>query len=36
MATQIKISAVQEIINDFKESSAAVLTEYRGLSVAQL
>ncbi|WP_372697008.1 50S ribosomal protein L10 [Arthrobacter sp. JSM 101049] len=36
MATQIKISAVEEITNDFKESSAAVLTEYRGLTVAQL
>ncbi|GAA1356808.1 50S ribosomal protein L10 [Arthrobacter rhombi] len=36
MATQIKISAVEEIINDFKESGAAVLTEYRGLTVAQL
>ena len=36
MATPIKVSAVAEITNDFKESNAAVLTEYRGLTVAQL
>jgi len=36
MATPNKVSAVAEITNDFKESTAAVLTEYRGLSVAQL
>jgi large subunit ribosomal protein L10 len=36
MATPSKVSAVEEITADFKESSAAVLTEYRGLSVAQL
>jgi large subunit ribosomal protein L10 len=36
MATPIKVSAVEEITADFKESNAAVLTEYRGLSVAQL
>jgi large subunit ribosomal protein L10 len=36
MATPSKVSAVAEITADFKESSAAVLTEYRGLSVAQL
>ncbi|GAA3698544.1 50S ribosomal protein L10 [Zhihengliuella alba] len=36
MATQSKITAVEEITADFKESNAAVLTEYRGLSVAKL
>jgi large subunit ribosomal protein L10 len=36
MATPSKVSAVAEITNDFKESTAAVLTEYRGLTVAQL
>ncbi|WP_028279651.1 50S ribosomal protein L10 [Arthrobacter sp. H5] len=36
MATPIKVSAVEEITNDFKDSNAAVLTEYRGLTVAQL
>ncbi|MBG6085370.1 50S ribosomal protein L10 [Zhihengliuella flava] len=36
MATPNKVAAVEETIADFKESSAAVLTEYRGLSVAQL
>lgn len=36
MATPTKVSAVAEITNDFKESNAAVLTEYRGLTVAQL
>ncbi|NJC23177.1 large subunit ribosomal protein L10 [Arthrobacter pigmenti] len=36
MATPTKVSAVDEITTDFKESAAAVLTEYRGLSVAQL
>ncbi|WP_299167053.1 50S ribosomal protein L10 [uncultured Arthrobacter sp.] len=36
MATPTKVSAVDEITTDFKESTAAVLTEYRGLSVAQL
>ena len=36
MATPSKVSAVAEITNDFKESNAAVLTEYRGLTVAQL
>ncbi|ASN21170.1 50S ribosomal protein L10 [Paenarthrobacter sp. CCNWLY172] len=36
MTTPSKISAVAEITNDFKESNAAVLTEYRGLTVAQL
>lgn len=36
MATPAKVAAVEEITNDFKDSTAAVLTEYRGLSVAQL
>jgi large subunit ribosomal protein L10 len=36
MATPTKVAAVDEITTDFKESNAAVLTEYRGLSVAQL
>ena len=36
MATPTKVSAVDEITTDFKESTAAVLTEYRGLTVAQL
>ncbi|BCW59746.1 large subunit ribosomal protein L10 [Paenarthrobacter nicotinovorans] len=36
MTTPSKVSAVAEITNDFKESNAAVLTEYRGLTVAQL
>jgi large subunit ribosomal protein L10 len=36
MATPAKVAAVEEITKDFQESTAAVLTEYRGLSVAQL
>jgi large subunit ribosomal protein L10 len=36
MATPTKVDAVGEITNDFKDSTAAVLTEYRGLTVAQL
>lgn len=36
MATPTKVSAVDEITTDFKDSTAAVLTEYRGLTVAQL
>ena len=36
MATPNKVAAVAEITNDFNESNAAVLTEYRGLTVAQL
>lgn len=36
MPTSEKISAVQEITQQFSESTAAVLTEYRGLSVAQI
>jgi len=36
MATQTKTAAIESITAEFKESTAAVLTEYRGLSVAQL
>ena len=36
MARNPKHSAVQEITEEFTSSSAAGLTEYRGLSVAQL
>lgn len=36
MAKPEKIDAVAEITNRFRGSSAAVLTEYRGLTVAQL
>jgi len=36
MTTPNKVAAVSEITTDFQESTAAVLTEYRGLSVAQL
>ncbi|MDR4532193.1 50S ribosomal protein L10 [Glutamicibacter sp. PS] len=36
MATPTKTVAIEEITTDFKESTAAVLTEYRGLTVAQL
>jgi large subunit ribosomal protein L10 len=36
MATPSKVAAVGEITTDFNESTAAVLTEYRGLTVAQL
>ncbi|QTF72313.1 50S ribosomal protein L10 [Arthrobacter woluwensis] len=36
MTTPNKVAAVSEITTDFNESTAAVLTEYRGLSVAQL
>ncbi len=36
MATPSKNAAIAEIKQDFTESTAAVLTEYRGLSVAQL
>ena len=36
MATPTKVTAVEEITTDFNESTAAVLTEYRGLTVAQL
>ncbi len=36
MATPNKVAAVEEITSDFNASNAAVLTEYRGLTVAQL
>jgi large subunit ribosomal protein L10 len=36
MPTQAKAAVIEEITSRFQESSAAVLTEYRGLSVAQL
>ncbi|WP_448615511.1 50S ribosomal protein L10 [Modestobacter sp. URMC 112] len=36
MPTQAKAAVIDEITSRFQESSAAVLTEYRGLSVAQL
>jgi large subunit ribosomal protein L10 len=36
MATQEKIAAVAEITDRFRVSSAALLTEYRGLTMAQL
>jgi len=36
MATPSKTAAIEEITADFNESTAAVLTEYRGLTVAQL
>jgi large subunit ribosomal protein L10 len=36
MAKPEKVGAVTEIVNRFQESSAAVLTEYRGLTVAQM
>ncbi|MCL9797384.1 50S ribosomal protein L10, partial [Frankia sp. AgKG'84/4] len=36
MATPEKAAAVAEIAEDFRSSTAAVLTEYRGLSVSQL
>ncbi|GAA1850392.1 50S ribosomal protein L10 [Myceligenerans crystallogenes] len=36
MARPDKAAAVAEIADKFRESNAAVLTEYRGLSVAQL
>jgi large subunit ribosomal protein L10 len=35
MATQAKVTAVAEIVENLRESNAAVLTEYRGLTVAQ-
>ena len=34
MATAEKIAAIAEIADQFRESGAAVLTEYRGLTVA--
>ncbi|TKJ21064.1 50S ribosomal protein L10 [Blastococcus sp. CCUG 61487] len=36
MPTQAKAAAIDEISQRFQNSSAAVLTEYRGLTVAQL
>lgn len=36
MATQNKIDAVAALAKDFRESDAAVLTEYRGLKVAEM
>ncbi|MDR1799580.1 MAG: 50S ribosomal protein L10 [Bifidobacteriaceae bacterium] len=36
MARPDKVAAVQEIAQQFADSNAAVLTEYRGLTVAQL
>ena len=36
MAKPTKVSAVAEIADQFRESSAAVVTEYRGLTMAQL
>ena len=36
MARTDKVAAVAELTEQFKSSSGAVLTEYRGLSVAQL
>src|SRR3712207_4266358 len=36
MATPAKIGAVAELTEEFRNSNAAVLTEYRGLTVSQL
>jgi large subunit ribosomal protein L10 len=36
VAKPTKVSAVAEIADNFRDSSAAVITEYRGLSMAQL
>src|SRR5207245_7028817 len=36
MPTQAKAAVIEEITERFRTSSAAVLTEYRGLTVAQL
>src|ERR1041384_4846929 len=36
MAKPSKVSAVAELTEQFRNSSAAVVTEYRGLSMAQL
>ena len=36
MPTQAKAAVIEEITQRFQKSSAAVLTEYRGLTVAQL
>jgi len=36
MASPEKVAAVAELADEFRESSAVVLTEYRGLSVKQM
>src|SRR5699024_778795 len=36
MATAAKAAAIAELTDQFRNSGAAVLTEYRGLTVAQL
>jgi large subunit ribosomal protein L10 len=36
MANAEKTAAVEELTGKFRESSGAVLTDYRGLTVAQL
>ncbi|WP_430867730.1 50S ribosomal protein L10 [Demequina aurantiaca] len=36
MATPDKVSAVKELADQFRDSAAVVITEYRGLSVPQL
>ncbi len=36
MARPDKAAAVAELVDEFRQSNAAVLTEYRGLTVAQL
>ncbi|MGB3185351.1 MAG: 50S ribosomal protein L10, partial [Ornithinimicrobium sp.] len=36
MATPEKAAAIAELTDKFRTSEAAVLTEYRGLTVAQL
>ncbi|HET7800400.1 MAG TPA: 50S ribosomal protein L10, partial [Humibacillus xanthopallidus] len=36
MAKADRTAAIAEIADQFRESGAAVLTEYRGLTVAQL
>ena len=36
MANAEKVAAVAELTERFKDSSGAVLTDYRGLTVAQL
>jgi len=36
MANSVKTAAVAELADSFRNSNGAVLTEYRGLTVAQL
>ena len=36
MATAAKDAAIAELADNFRNSDAAVLTEYRGLTVAQI